>query len=66
MTDTALARREREVLALIAEGLSTREVALKMCYSERTIKNVLQSLTTRLHFRNRTHAVAWAVRSGWI
>jgi DNA-binding NarL/FixJ family response regulator len=58
--------REREVLALIAEGLSTREVARRLCWSERTIKNVLQDLTTRLGLRNRTQAVAWAVRNGWI
>ena len=58
--------REREVLALVAEGLSTREVALRMCYSERTIKNILQELTTRLGLRNRTQAVVWAMRNGWI
>lgn len=58
--------REREVLALIAEGLSTREVARRLCWSERTIKNVLQDLTTRLGLRNRTQAVAWAVRNDLI
>jgi DNA-binding NarL/FixJ family response regulator len=61
-----LTNREREVLGLIAEGLSTREVAVELCYSERTIKGVLQELTTRLHLRNRTQAVAFAVRKGWI
>jgi DNA-binding NarL/FixJ family response regulator len=61
-----LTPRERDVLRHIAEGLSTREVAREMCYSERTIKNVLQSLTARLQFRNRTQAVACAVRNGWI
>ena len=58
--------RERDVLALVAEGLSTREVARRMCYSERTIKNILQELTTRNGLRNRTQAVAWAMRNGWI
>jgi DNA-binding NarL/FixJ family response regulator len=61
-----LTPREREVLALLAQGLSTREVATAMAYSERTIKNVLQELTTRLALRNRTQAVAYAVRHGWI
>jgi DNA-binding NarL/FixJ family response regulator len=61
-----LARRERDVLALMADGLSTREVALRLCYSERTIKNVLQDLMLRFQFRNRTQAVAWAVRHGLI
>jgi DNA-binding NarL/FixJ family response regulator len=61
-----LTSRERDVLALVAEGLSTREVATRLAYSERTIKNVLQDLTTRLQLRNRTQAVAYALRHGWI
>jgi DNA-binding NarL/FixJ family response regulator len=61
-----LTGRERDVLQLIAEGLSTREVALRLAYSERTIKNVIQDLTLRLNVRNRTQAVAHAVRNGWI
>lgn len=61
-----LTERERDVLRLIADGLSTREVATRLAYSERTIKAVLQSLTIRLNLRNRTQAVAYAVRNGWI
>jgi DNA-binding NarL/FixJ family response regulator len=59
-------RRELDVLTLVAEGLSTREIAKKLCYSERTIKNILQDVTMRLSLRNRTHAVAFAIRAGWI
>lgn len=62
----ALSSRERDVLQLLADGLSTREVARRLNYSERTIKNVLQHLTVRLDLRNRTQAVAVAVRNGWI
>lgn len=58
--------RERDVLQLVADGLSTREVATHLSYSERTIKNVIQDLTLRLNVRNRTQAVAHAVRNGWI
>jgi len=61
-----LTKRERDVLGLVAEGQSTREVADSLNYSERTIKTVLQDLTIRLHLRNRTHAVAYALRNGWI
>lgn len=61
-----LTERERDVLKLVADGWSTREVATKLAYSERTIKAVLQSLTVRLNLRNRTQAVAYAVRNGWI
>ncbi|MDQ3292886.1 MAG: DNA-binding response regulator, partial [Actinomycetota bacterium] len=38
----------------------------KLAYSERTIKNVIHDITSRLCLRNRTHAVAWAVREGLI
>jgi DNA-binding NarL/FixJ family response regulator len=61
-----LTDRENTVLRLVADGLSTREIATKLCYSERTIKAVIQELTTRLYLRNRAHAVAYAVRNGWI
>ncbi len=66
LTFTGLTPRETEVLRLVAEGLDTTEIALRMCYSERTVKNVLHDLTTRLQLRNRTHAVAYAVREGLI
>jgi DNA-binding NarL/FixJ family response regulator len=65
-TFSGLTERERTVLQLLADGLSTREVALRLCYSERTIKTVIQDLTLRLHLRNRTQAVAYALRQGWI
>jgi len=58
--------RERDVLTLLADGCSTREIAQRLSYSERTIKNVLQDFNTRLQLRNRTQAVAYAVRRGWI
>jgi DNA-binding NarL/FixJ family response regulator len=58
--------RERDVLVLVADGYSTREVAKRLCYSERTIKNILQDITVRLVLRNRTQAVAVAIREGWI
>jgi DNA-binding NarL/FixJ family response regulator len=66
LTFTGLTPRETEVLRLVADGLDTSEIALRMCYSERTVKNVLHDLTTRLQLRNRTHAVAYAVREGLI
>jgi len=61
-----LTHRESDILRLVADGLSTREVASQLAYSERTIKAVIQELTTRLALRNRAHAVACAVRNGWI
>jgi DNA-binding NarL/FixJ family response regulator len=63
---SGLSPRETEVLRLVAEGHDTSEIAAEMCYSERTVKNVLHDLTTRLQLKNRTHAVAYAMREGLI
>ena len=61
-----LTDREQQVLALIAEGHPTREVALQLSYSERTVKNVLHDVVTKLNARSRSQAVAFAVREGLI
>lgn len=63
---TGLSERESDVLRLVAEGWDTGEIAARLSYSERTVKNVLHGLTTRLQLRNRAHAVAHAVREGYI
>ncbi|WP_405901251.1 response regulator transcription factor [Streptomyces sp. NBC_00727] len=63
---TGLAAREVDVLRLVAEGYDTADIATKLAYSERTIKNVLHSVMTRLQLRNRSHAVAYAMRQGLI
>jgi DNA-binding NarL/FixJ family response regulator len=61
-----LTDREQQVLSLIAEGHPTREVAEQLCYSERTVKNVLHDVVTKLGARSRSQAVAHAVREGLI
>jgi DNA-binding NarL/FixJ family response regulator len=61
-----LTDRELEVLSLIAEGHPTREVALRLSYSERTVKNVLHDVVTKLNARSRSQAIAFAVREGLI
>jgi len=66
LTFGGLTQRELTVLRLIAEGYSTSEIATRMAYSERTIKNSIHDLVSRFHLRNRTHAVAFAVRQGLI
>ena len=58
--------RESEVLRLVASGLSTREIAEKLCYSQRTVKSILHDVTNRFHLRNRAHAVAYVLREGLI
>jgi DNA-binding NarL/FixJ family response regulator len=61
-----LTDREQQVLALIAAGHPTREVAQQLCYSERTVKNVLHDVVTKMGARSRSQAVAHAVREGLI
>jgi DNA-binding NarL/FixJ family response regulator len=61
-----LNRREIEVLRLASEGLETAEIARQLSYSERTVKGVIHDITTRFGLKNRTHAVAYAVRLGLI
>ncbi|GIF14609.1 helix-turn-helix transcriptional regulator [Actinoplanes teichomyceticus] len=62
LTLRGLTTREVDVLRLVADGLETREIASQLSYSERTVKNVLHEVTTRLQLRNRAHAVAYALR----
>ena len=66
LTFNGLASREIEVLRLVADGYGTSEIASRLAYSERTVKNVLHDVTTRLQLRNRSHAVAYALREGLI
>ena len=66
LTFSGLSEREILVLKLVADGLDTAEIADHLCYSERTVKNIIHDVTTRLQLRNRSHAVAYALREGLI
>ncbi len=66
LTLSRLTAREQRVLSLLADGYSTREVATELSYSERTVKNVLHDVVTKLNVRTRSQAVAYAVRTGLI
>ena len=54
------------MLTLLADGHDTAEVGRRLFYSERTVKNVVHDVTSRFDLRNRTHAVAYAIREGYI
>jgi DNA-binding NarL/FixJ family response regulator len=66
MTLTGLTEREIDVLRLVADGFDTAEIARRLSYSQRTIKNVIHDVTVRLNLSNRSQAVAYAVRQGLI
>jgi DNA-binding NarL/FixJ family response regulator len=64
LTTAGLYTREVEVLRLLAEGVDTLEIAQRLSYSERTVRNIIHGLLTRMKLRNRAHAVAYALRNG--
>ncbi|OLR92183.1 helix-turn-helix transcriptional regulator [Actinokineospora bangkokensis] len=64
LTMSGLTEREADVLALVAEGCDTAEIATRLAFSERTVKNVLSGLMSRNKLNHRAHAVAFAARSG--
>ncbi|MFE5023367.1 LuxR C-terminal-related transcriptional regulator [Streptomyces sp. NPDC056656] len=59
-----LETREIEVLRMLSEGMNTLEISEKMSYSERTIKAIVHNAVKQLNCKNRTQAVACAVRTG--
>jgi DNA-binding NarL/FixJ family response regulator len=63
---SGLTDREVRVLRLMADGFDTGEIGQRLFYSERTVKHIVHDITSRLHLRNRTHAVAYALRMGFI
>ena len=66
LTFAGLTDREVKVLKLLADGHDTAEVGRGLYLSERTVKNIIHDVTSRLNLRNRTHAVAYALRQGLI
>jgi RNA polymerase sigma factor (sigma-70 family) len=62
----ALSDREVEVLKLIAEGLSNRQIAERLFISEKTVKNHVSNILDKLHVNDRTEAALAAVRHGLV
>ncbi|WP_043263757.1 response regulator transcription factor [Streptomyces sp. CT34] len=61
---TSLTDREREVLGLIADGRSNREIARTLVLSEKTVKTHVSNILMKLDLADRTQAALWAVRHG--
>jgi DNA-binding NarL/FixJ family response regulator len=64
--ENPLTPREMEVLGLAASGLRNREIATALDLSPQTVKNHLTGILHRLGAPNRTRAVMYAVRQGWL
>jgi DNA-binding NarL/FixJ family response regulator len=62
--DDELTAREREVLVLIAEGATNKEIAAKLVVSENTARNHVSHILSKLGFSRRSEAAAYAVRKG--
>jgi DNA-binding CsgD family transcriptional regulator len=60
--DDPLSPRERQIAALVAEGLSNREIAANLVISERTAQNHVQHILGKLDFANRAQIAAWTER----
>jgi len=64
--NSSLTQKELRVLSHSANGLTTKEIGDQMSLSPFTIKTHLDRIMKKLGALNRTHAVAIALRSGWI
>ena len=61
-----LTEREREVLQLVAQGLSNKAVADKLVVAENTVKNHLKNILAKLHLENRVQIAVYAAQQGWL
>ncbi len=61
--DADLSPREGEVLQLVAQGASNKEIAGSLFISENTVKTHLRSIMDKLHLVNRTQAAAWVAKT---
>ena len=61
-----LTERETAVLRALAEGLSNAEIAATIWVSPETVKTHIKSILSKLEVRDRTQAVVWAYRTGFV
>lgn len=61
-----LTRRESDILTALAEGLSNAEIAQRVWLSPETVKTHVKSILLKLGVRDRTQAVVWAYRTGFV
>jgi DNA-binding NarL/FixJ family response regulator len=64
--EMALTTRELEILKLLRQGLTNKEIAYQLRIAERTVRFHVENLLEKLQARNRPEAVANAIRIGWL
>lgn len=64
LAENPLSEREVQVLRLVAQGLSNREIADRLVVSERTVRAHVSNILNKLHLANRTQAALYAIREG--
>jgi DNA-binding NarL/FixJ family response regulator len=62
----SLSERERDVLRLLAQGLSNKDIAQKLYLSVRTVEGHLANIYAKLQVKSRTEAALLAVQHGWL
>lgn len=63
-TTPALTAREREILALTAHGLTSKEIAQEIDIAPRTVERHIENTRLKMRARNRAHMICVAVKSG--
>ena len=61
-----LTARELEVLELVSDRLSNKEIAARLVISEHTVKNHLKNILSKLHLRSRRQAADYGLARGWV
>ena len=61
-----LTPREKEVLQLLAAGLTNKEIGIRLDIAENTVKNHLKNILAKLHLQNRVQAAALAIQKGML
>ena len=61
-----LKKREKEIVIAVSEGASSREIAEKLGLTDQTVRNYMTTLLQRIGANSRSHAVALALRNGWL